>query len=183
MRIISGRLKGRVIPTLKNANYRPSTGKFKEAIFSIITSGKFCDLKDSYVLDLFCGTCSIAFEALSRGARFATAVDKESAHIKISKEFAVSIGEGENISFLTLDATNLPKAQNQYDIIFMDPPYFLNLADKALISLYKKGWLKNESVIMIETHRKEDLKIPECYKVIDQRIYGNSKLIVLSYEE
>lgn len=181
MRIIAGRLKGRVIPDKKNFEYRPSTGKFKEAIFSILESKRFIDLSKSYVLDLFSGTASFAFESLSRGAIFASAIDKERELIKISKDFAEKIGESKNISFLIADATNLPKSSNCYDLVFIDPPYFKSLADKALISLHNKGWLNNNAVILIELSRKEDIIIPDYYIILEERKYGNSKLIILSY--
>jgi len=55
MKIISGKHKNRIIPTSKDAHYRPTTAKFREALFSIITSGEFFNSKsiaDAQVLDL-----------------------------------------------------------------------------------------------------------------------------------
>ncbi|MBP7189885.1 MAG: 16S rRNA (guanine(966)-N(2))-methyltransferase RsmD [Rickettsiaceae bacterium] len=177
MKIISGRLKGLAIPTIKGANYRPSTGKLKEAIFSILSSGNM--LKGANVLDLFSGTGSLAIESISRGAAFATCIDMQASHIKSIKEFTKQIGESESFSYLILDASNLPKAKMQYDVIFIDPPYFKSLAESALISLHKNGWLKASSTILVEVARKEDVKIPESYEIMAERIYGNSKLLIL----
>lgn len=183
MRIISGRLKGRIIPDNKNFGYRPSTGRFKEAVFSILESKKFIDLQESYVLDLFSGTASFAFESLSRGAKFITAIDRERDLIKISKIFAEKIGESTNTAFLVADATDLPKASVTYDLVFIDPPYFKSLADKALKSLHHKKWLKYNAIILIELSRKEDITIPDYYTTLDERKYGNSKLIILTYND
>ncbi len=65
IRIIAGKHRNRIVPTLKNANYRPSTGKIREAIFSILTSGEFSDgrlfTQESKILDLFAGTGSLAY--------------------------------------------------------------------------------------------------------------------------
>jgi 16S rRNA (guanine966-N2)-methyltransferase len=55
------------------------------------------------------------------------------------------------------------------------------MADKSIVSLYNKGWLKEGSIVMIEVARKEDVKIPEYYEALDQRIYGNTKLIILRF--
>ena len=64
MKIISGFLRGSIVPSVKGSSYRPSTGKFKEAVFSIITSASFAGfLKDKNILDLFAGTGALAFEA------------------------------------------------------------------------------------------------------------------------
>ncbi len=182
MRIISGRLKGRAIPDKKGFDYRPTTGKLKEAIFSILESGKFGDLlSHAYVLDLFAGTASFAFESLSRGASFVTAIEKDKNLVKISKDFAEKIGESQNISFLISDAAFLPRAHYQYDLVFIDPPYFKSLAEKSLVSLHEKEWLKDSSIIIIELSKKEDVKIPKHYVILEERIYGNSKLLILSY--
>jgi 16S rRNA (guanine966-N2)-methyltransferase len=182
MRIVSGKYKGMIVPIIKNATYRPTTGKLKEAIFSILSSGTIAELDGANVLDLFTGTGSLAFEALSRGANFVLGIDREANHIKACKEFATKLSEQDNINFLVSDATNLPNAQKQYDIIIIDPPYFHNMADKTIISLHNKGWLNHGAILMIEVGRKEDVKIPEYYTLLDERIYGNTKLIILRYE-
>lgn len=179
MKIIAGKHKGRIIPIIKNANYRPTTGKLKEAIFSILGSGTITTLERANVLDLFSGTGSLAFEAISRGASYVLGIDRELSHIKACREFAQSLFEQDNMKFLAADATSLPKAEREYDIVLIDPPYFHQMADKSIVSLYNKGWLKEGAIVMLEVGRKEDVKIPEYYEVLDQRIYGNTKLIIL----
>ena len=113
MRIIAGKHKNRVIPTLKNSDYRPSTAKFREALFSILSSGEFADVRliqGAQVLDLFAGTGSLSFEALSRGASSITLVDNCREHLDLALDFARKIGELDNISVLITDATFLSKA-------------------------------------------------------------------------
>lgn len=124
MKIIAGKHKNRVIPVLKGSNYRPSTGKIREAIFSILTSGKFAEQQifnnNTIALDLFAGTGSLAFEALSRGVGEVTLVEINANHLRLAREFAISIGEEENSNFLNISATNLPKATKKFDLIFID---------------------------------------------------------------
>ena len=80
MKVISGKYKNRKLPVNILGNYRPTLMKVREAIFSIITSNKHEDLllEDANILDLFCGTGSLGFEALSRGGGHVFFVDCDS---------------------------------------------------------------------------------------------------------
>ncbi len=184
MKIIAGRLKGRNIPTLKGNRYRPSQSRLREALFSILTSGEFARddvLTEAIVLDLFSGAGSLSFEALSRGAAHVTMVDIESDHLKLAGFAAEHFGEKDKVNCLRLDATNLPFATRKYNLVFIDPPYHSKFAEKSLKSLVNKGWIENDAVIMVELARVEDLDPGTSYNVITNKIYGNSKLVVLRY--
>lgn len=185
MRIIAGKHKNRIIPTLKNANYRPSTGKIREAIFSILTSGEFSDgrlfTKESKVLDLFAGTGSLAFESCSRGAGVVTLIDINSDYLRVAKEFASKIAELDKVTFLNINATALPKSKNIFfDLIFIDPPYGHNLVPQAVNALKKAQWLKEGTIIVIEFAKNEDFT-DDCLELIKEKIYGDSKLLILRY--
>ncbi|MCC8467190.1 MAG: RsmD family RNA methyltransferase [Rickettsia endosymbiont of Eriopis connexa] len=114
LKIISGKYRNQIIPTAKNIKYRPSTGKLKEAIFSILTSGEFTGNKlfneNTHILDLFAGSGSLAFESLSRGAGFATLIDIDTSSLKIAEGFAKSLNIENNVNFVNINALNLPKA-------------------------------------------------------------------------
>ena len=184
IRIIAGKHKNRVIPTKKKSNYRPSTGKFREAIFSILNSGDFSTnpvLPGARVLDVFAGTGSLAFEALSRGAGSATLIDNTCEHLLDAKNFASIIGEEDNLTVLCMDGCALPKALYPYDLVFMDPPYHLDLAQKALASLERNGWLKVGALIVIEISKMEDIKLAPSMELVKEKTYGNNKLIMLRY--
>lgn len=184
LKIISGRLKGRNIETLPNAKYRPSTTKFREGVFSILSSGRFADndiLQDANILDLFAGTGGLSFEGLSRGAKHVYLVEIDRAHIKCIKENAEYIGEENNMTILRLDATNMPEATMQFDIVFMDPPYSKGLVDKSLKSIAKQNWLQDQALVLVETSRRDDIIIPSDYELLDSRIYGNNKMYILRY--
>ncbi|MCC8397919.1 MAG: 16S rRNA (guanine(966)-N(2))-methyltransferase RsmD [Rickettsia endosymbiont of Labidopullus appendiculatus] len=182
IRIIAGKHKNRIIPTLKNSNYRPSTGKIREAIFSILTSGEFSDgrlfTNESKVLDLFAGTGSLAFESCSRGAGAITLIDINSNYLRVAKEFANKIGEMDKMTFLNINATALPKGRNSFDLIFIDPPYYQNLVPQAVNSLKKGQWLKEGTVIVVEL-AKNDNFADDCLEIIKEKIYGDSKLLIL----
>jgi 16S rRNA (guanine966-N2)-methyltransferase len=184
IRIIAGKHKNRIIASLNNANYRPSTGKIREAIFSILTSGEFRDNKlftqQSKILDLFAGTGSLAFEALSRGASGVTLIDINANYLQAAKKFATQIGEIDKVNLLNIDATSLPKATTIFDLIFIDPPYHNNLSNKAVDSLKKGGWLKDGAILVLELAKTDDFS-DDSLELIKEKIYGVSKLIILKY--
>lgn len=186
LKIISGKYKGRIIPTQKNASYRPSTAKFREALFSILTSGKFMEdriIENANILDVYSGTGSLAFEALSRGAISATLIDNNDIYLQSAKIFAEKIGVIDDVSFIKSSAINLPYANRKYNLVLMDPPYENNLPKKTIKSLIKSGWLEDKSYILLEVAKNEDIEEIDNITFMDERKYGNSKLIIMKYEK
>lgn len=184
MRIIAGKHKNRVIPTLKNSSYRPTTNKLREAIFSILSSGDFIDhppYKDANILDLFAGTGSLAFEALSRGANNVTLVDSNKDHLNLAKEFATTIGEEDNVTLLLTNALTLPKASQIYNLVFIDPPYYNNMVEKSLNNLIKNQWLQNNAIILAEVEKNKIVSFSENIHFVKEKIFGNTKLLILRY--
>jgi 16S rRNA (guanine(966)-N(2))-methyltransferase RsmD len=134
MRIIGGRLKGKVINPPAGYRARPTTDFAKEGLFNILNNEyEFEDLK---VLDLFGGTGAIAFEFASRGAARVYCVEMERANASFIKTEAARLG----LSNVTMVRDNvfdfLPICREKFDIIFADPPYALEgletLPDKVL---------------------------------------------------
>ena len=81
MRIISGQFRGRKLHSLKHNDLRPTTNKIREKLFNILEHNKQILKKDSLndvelLLDICCGLGSIGFEALSRGVKKVTMIDK-----------------------------------------------------------------------------------------------------------
>ncbi len=186
MRIIAGKYKNRVIPTNKKSDYRPSTTKFREALFSILSSGEFASsmpVEGADILDLFAGTGALSFEALSRGASSATLIDNKSDHLKYAVEFAKKIGADEQINALATSAINLPTATTQYSLVFMDPPYYNKYVEKSLKSLHAQGWLKNGAIVAAEMSKHDDVKLPDGFSLIKEKLYGNNKLLIIEYEQ
>jgi len=185
LKIISGKFQNQKIPTAKNIKYRPSTGKLKEAIFSILTSGEFTDHKlfheNTSILDLFAGSGSLAFESLSRGAGYATFIDIDPSSLKIAEEFAKSLNIEDRVNFVNINALNLPKANKTFDLVFIDPPYHKNIVPKVMKLLIKHNWLKSGSVIVIETAKLDDYVLDENVEILREKLYGNTKLLVLKY--
>ena len=123
MRIIGGKLKGKVILPPAGYKARPTTDFAKEGLFNILDNEyEFQDLK---VLDLFGGTGSIAFEFASRGASRVYCVEMARENASFIKTEADRLG----LSNVTMVRDNvfdfLPICREKFDIIFADPPYAL----------------------------------------------------------
>ena len=93
MKVISGTLKGRVIPTLKTHDYRPTLSRIREDVFNLIQHNNKLNvnLEESTFGDLFCGTGSIGIEALSRGAQKVIFNDLSIQNINTLKIFLKNI--------------------------------------------------------------------------------------------
>ena len=89
MRIITGTLKGRRITMPKGLDVRPTTNRTKESIFNKIEVYKHID--GARVLDLFGGSGSLGFEAISRGAATVTFVDINPSNIALIEKTATFI--------------------------------------------------------------------------------------------
>lgn len=185
LKIISGKFQNQKIPIAKNIKYRPSTGKLKEAIFSILTSGEFIGNKlfneNIKVLDLFAGSGSLAFESLSRGAGFATLIDIDLYSLKIAEEFAKTLNIHDKVNLVNINALNLPKANTAFDLVFVDPPYYNKIVTKVMKLLIKNNWLNTDAIIVVEMAKTDDYVLDENIEVIREKLYGNTKLLVLKY--
>ncbi|MCP5369416.1 MAG: 16S rRNA (guanine(966)-N(2))-methyltransferase RsmD [Rickettsiaceae bacterium] len=184
MKIITGKHKNRIIPTIHGAGYRPSTTKFREAIFSILSSGSFLESQpiiNADILDLFAGSGSLSFEALSRGAKSVTLVDINPDYLKIAKNFAEKIGESQNITIYAADARTIYLSHKQFSIVFMDPPYNSKYIDITLKNLDKINCLTDNALIVIEMGKDESCSFNPNFLLYTEKLYGNNKLLILKY--
>ena len=185
MRIISGLARGTKLYTLEGENTRPTLDRIKEPLFSIIQT----KIKDSIVLDLFSGSGALALEALSRGAKKAFLCDKSYAAIDIIKKNINKTHLEEKTKVLYMDYKKCLETINEkIDLIFIDPPYKLDIAVKTVKLILEKELLAEDGVIIIETDDKQrelqQIKnIENNIKIINLRTYGRVTLIFLKKEE
>jgi 16S rRNA (guanine966-N2)-methyltransferase len=135
VRIIAGVHRGRRIAAPPGLGTRPMLDRMRESLFSILMPW----LRDAVVLDLFAGSGCLSLEALSRGARAATLVERHAPTVRIIDENVELLRAGERVRVVlgdALDPTNwgaLPPeepgapgslgALGPPDIVFFDPPY------------------------------------------------------------
>ena len=170
MKVISGTLKGRVIPTLKTNDYRPTLSRIREDVFNLIQHNNKLNvnLEESTLGDLFCGTGSIGIEALSRGAQKVIFNDLSIQNLNTLKIFLKNIP---NVNY-EIHQTDIFKYSETLiencNIIYVDPPYNydfnlfkLNLLPKlsknCLIIYESKQNISNENLIFSKNYKNKKI--------------------------
>ena len=180
MRITSGKYRGRKIYLHEQKGVRPTSAMSREAIFNIISHGEF-SVTGKNVLDIFCGTGALGLEALSRGAASATFLDKQGSVLRLVQHNIESLKIEEPTKTIKADAMKLEQAPQQYDIAFLDPPYFKGMIPKTLKNIAAHNWLKKGSLVVIEYAIKEEVKLPEKYEILKSKNYSGTKIEVARY--
>lgn len=176
MRIISGCYKGKKLFTPNDDRIRPTSDRAREAIFNILFSSMEKTFSECRILDVFSGSGALGLEALSRGAIEALFVD---INLGLTKKNVFNLGV-KNASFMERDARKLPFSLKKFDLVFMDAPYNKDLSYPVLECLLRQGYLSDDAIIIVELARDEELKLTECFEVLDTRIYGAAKVLILS---
>ena len=176
MRIISGTHKGTYIPVPKHFKARPTTDFAKEALFNILAN--YFDFEELAVLDLFAGTGSIGYEFASRGATQVDMVEINSRYADFIQS-KVSAMKFENIHVFQKDVFRiLPELISKYDLIFADPPYFLEDLDKIPGEVLKADILESDGWFILEHGHKHSFNSHEKFKEI--RRYGSVHFSIFS---
>ena len=184
MRVISGTLKGKKLYKPKDLLTRPLKDLTKESIFNIIThSNKFSiALEGANILDLFSGTGSFGLECLSRASKHVTFVENYKKILPILKKNIVNLNCEKKSKIIEKDINNslsFKIIQNQFDVIFLDPPYKEKKLLKMLESIFQSNLLKDKGIIIIHRHKKEVDEFPEKFNIIEEKSYGISKVILV----
>ena len=180
MRVISGTARGTKLNSIESLSTRPTLDRVKEALFSIIQT----HLQDSNVLDLFAGSGALGIECISRGAKHCTFCDKSYEAIKMLKHNLQRTKFETKATILVEDYKKcLQKLdKNKFDIIFIDPPYKLDIAVNSIKLILEYDILAKDGIIILETD-EEEREIKELeninLEVYDVRKYGRVKLIFL----
>ncbi|MDD3593220.1 MAG: 16S rRNA (guanine(966)-N(2))-methyltransferase RsmD [Candidatus Gastranaerophilales bacterium] len=179
MRITAGKFRQKQVKTIDSKNIRPSLSKTRESIFNILQN----QTEGTVWLDLFAGSGIIGLEAASRGAQKIIFVEKNPGHFKLLKE-NLSQFEFEYEAYLkdAIKALDYFK-EDQFDFIFLDPPYKSDLAESALKIIVSKKLLNSNGIIIIECPKDkefEDLTKELNLTIRTQKLYGDTKLYFIS---
>ena len=153
----------------KNITARPTTDFAKESLFNLLQNRM--DFENVDMLDLFAGTGGIGLEFISRGAREVTSV--EMAHIQ--QNFIISCCKQlgiRNLHLIRGDVFKFVKACHvQYDFIYADPPYDLDLLPTLPDLIFEQGILKEGGHMVLEHSKAHDFQHHPHF--VEQRSYGS----------
>lgn len=144
--ILAGDYKGMRIHTGRMEHLRPTASRIRESIFNLAQA-----LSGVRVLDLYAGSGTLGFEALSRGAESVTFVDHDRKATQII-ERNCKLFPGRQVAIFRMDSlTFLNRFDEQFGIIFADPPYGTEnlplLRESAWAHVAHSGFLIIESAI------------------------------------
>jgi 16S rRNA (guanine966-N2)-methyltransferase len=181
MRIVGGRLKGRNLASPSSREIRPTADRLRESLFNILIHAYDDPIADARVLDLFAGTGALGIEAVSRGAKFALFVDNGAEARALLRNNVEALGLGGVTKVYRRDAANLGPAHplEPFSLAFLDPPYRMQLAERALCSLRDGGWLTPDALVVVEEANAAGLAAPEGFAELERRTYDDTEFTFL----
>ena len=170
MRIVGGKYGGRVLSGFEGKDIRPTSDKARESLFNILRNRIY----GSNFLDLFCGTGAIGIEAISRGAKTVTFNDIERKSLAVLKSNLEKLKVTEDYKITNFDALSfLMRSGPVYDIIYIDPPYKMDIYDKLL--KLSVNALNDGGIVIFESEQPFDGQVDGLIKY-DERKYGRARL-------
>ena len=180
-RVTAGSSRGRLLKTPPGRSTRPTTSLVREALFNIIGDS----IRGARVLDLFAGAGTLGIEALSRGAAWATFVERDRACATIVAENLAATGFAQQGDVVSADAIAWLRAPAgdlaSYNLLLLDPPYRDSVTLTAALEALERAPLRDQALIVVEHHRTQP--IPSLPRLADvrERDYGTTRLTFLRY--
>lgn len=181
MRILGGKFKGRDLPTLSGDGCRPAMAMVREALFNMLAA-RGLELAGLGVVDVFAGTGSLGFEALSRGAGFVRFVEANKVLARRITENARTLGLGAGaFSAAPADALKLLSRppRERFGLVFVDPPYGRSLLAPVLELLVTNNWLAPGAFVVAEVEKDLNPQPwPAALELETDRLYGQTRILI-----
>lgn len=169
IRIIGGLWRGRKLPVLNSEGLRPTTDRIKETLFNWL----MFDINQCRCLDLFAGSGSLGFEALSRGASQVIMVEKDH---QVAQQLSQNLARLPQApaTVVNIDAVRyLASPATPFDLVLLDPPFHRELLPQVCQLLEEKGWLSVNAKIYIEREQAaEPLLLPPNWHLLKDKQAG-----------
>lgn len=169
LRIIGGEWRGRKLEFPDIAAIRPTPDRIRETVFNWLQH----DIVGARCLDLFAGSGALGLEALSRGAKEVTFIDKEYAIGRYLNETLKRL-QAQNAQVEVADSLRWISASGTpFDIVFLDPPFAAGVVGETCNRLQAQGWLASRALIYIETSSDDGPpRIPPEWELIRSKTAG-----------
>lgn len=170
VRIIAGEWRGRRIPVPDFVELRPSTDRIRETLFNWLAPY----LPQARCLDIFSGSGVLGFECLSRGATWATLVDKNPQVIQHLQQ-QKALFDAQSLDIIQADVLEWLKhpPAEPYDIVFLDPPFASHLWLPTCELLTQYQWLSPQALVYIEHPSSLNLTLPSNWHAYKLQKAGN----------
>lgn len=171
IRVISGKFGGRNIQAPEGKTTHPMSERVRSSLFNILGD----EVKDAEVLDAFAGSGSLGIEALSRGAKHATFIERDRVANRILNDNIKLLNAGDQSTVLQMNTSTWINKNNDklYDVIFTDPPY----NDMQFSTVSRLAQLLSPNGIMVLSYPGRGEVPPEIgIVVVDNRSYGTAAL-------
>lgn len=170
MRIVAGKLKGRILQDPKSHNTHPMSEKIRGALFNALG-----DIADLTVLDAFTGSGAVAIEAWSRGASSVLAIDVDKDAYSCADKNVKNLGLTNNISVLRKNIKSWSNNNTTalFDIVIADPPF--DVVNDALLEKVAKH-VKAGGIFIVSVPSDYLARQNKMLKIIDTKMYGDAKL-------
>ena len=182
MRIISGNKKGHKLITKKNQSARPISDKNRETIFNLLVHGTGIvetgfSLDQCTILDVFAGTGSFSFEALSRGAKKTVMIEKDITMVDLIYENIKKLNYLDETEVHQIDALRIQSIdfQDKFDLVYIDPPYEKELDIKFINRIDMIDCFSNNCIFIIEQSVESKVLEDNKLELIRTKDLGNSR--------
>ncbi len=171
LRIIAGSWRGRKLSFLDREGLRPTTDRVRETVFNWLQM----DLPGSRCLDLFAGSGALGIEAASRGASKVVMVDNDEATIDMLNK-NIDLLSAQQVAAVYDNAINyVQNCDFMFDVVFIDPPYKLDVIAQCCELLESKQCLSDHAKIVIECDVGKDLVgLPDNWQCLKRKTAGQA---------
>ncbi len=180
MRVISGSARGLKLVSPDGIETRPTLDRVKEAVFSMLSPY----INGALILDLFAGSGALGIEALSRGADKSYFIDSSQEAISCINSNITAAKFTKSSVVMKTDAIGfLKNCSQQFDIVFLDPPYADGLYENTINLIAENKLLSNEGLIVIEQDfgTEKHINIGQMFEVFKEKKYGRVGITVLKW--
>jgi 16S rRNA (guanine966-N2)-methyltransferase len=181
VRIIGGKWRSRNLRFVSVDGLRPTGSRIRETLFNWLAP----TIEGARCLDLFAGSGALCFEALSRGADCCVAIEANSQAVSELRHNQAQL-TANNLEIVSGDCQKLLERGNTakpYDIIFLDPPFDMQLHKQVSRLLISGNWLASKAQIYCEFPATEAQDLPLSWRLIKDKIAGNVRYCLFEYVE